>query len=155
MANNSFDSYDIKSSTATEEQTKEYYNSADGQTGAISNDDEKQFDIRVPAPQSLPSMYQNASRIDGIIQGIESVKNNVHQNLEMVIGRGEDLALLHKTSQQIGTQSSIFHQNSRQLRYGYCKDLYKQRCVIALVVIFVLYLVSAMVCGWSWSHCGR
>mmetsp|Transcript_72935 Transcript_72935/g.89458 ORF Transcript_72935/g.89458 Transcript_72935/m.89458 type:complete len:300 (+) Transcript_72935:29-928(+) len=107
------------------------------------------MDLRRQAPKYI----NKNSQINNVINQIEQVKQTVKENIEMVIDRGEDMALLHDKSQSLMDDSVSFRNKSRQIRYQYCKDLYKQRCVLIFIIIFVVYLLSAMICGWRWGSC--
>jgi len=113
-------------------------------------------DLRSNPPPSGAKLYQNSagSKFDQIIGHIEQVKESVKENIEMAIDRHENMALLQDKTDRLADESVSFRNRSRTLHYRYCRDLYKQRCVIVCIVIFVLYLMSAMVCGWGWQSCG-
>ena len=112
-------------------------------------------DLRSGPPASGSSLYQNnGSKFDEIIAGIHKVKHDVKQNIEKAIERNEKTTLLQSKTDRLADESLSFRNRSRSLHYRYCRDLYKQRCVIVCVIIFVIYLLSAMICGWGWQSCG-
>merc|ERR1712130_249376 len=112
-------------------------------------------DLRSGPPASGSSLYQNnGSKFDAIIAGIDRVKLDVKKNIEQAIERNEKTTLLQSKTDRLADESLSFRNRSRSLHYRYCRDLYKQRCVIVCVIIFVIYLLSAMVCGWGWQSCG-
>ena len=109
-------------------------------------------DLRSDPPAAGAKLYQHSagSKFDHI----EQVKESVKENIEMAIDRHENMALLQDKTDRLADESVSFRNRSRSLHYRYCRDLYKQRCVIVCVIIFVIYLMSAMVCGWGWQSCG-
>eukprot|EP01083_Nonionella_stella_P148509 470205_1 len=122
-------------------------------------DDEKKAavvgytDLR-SGPPSGSNIARGTSPFDAIIGNIEKVKQTVQGNIEKAIDRHENMALLQSKTDRLADESFAFRNRSRTLHYKYCRDLYKQRCVIVCVIIFVIYLLSAMVCGWGWQSCG-
>merc|ERR1712032_855664 len=113
-------------------------------------------DLRAGPPAAGDKLYQSnaESKFDAIIGHIEQVKDSVKENIEMAIDRHENMALLQNKTDRLADESVSFRNRSRTLHYRYCRDLYKQRCIIVGVIIFVIYLMSAMVCGWGWHSCG-
>lgn len=113
-------------------------------------------DLRSDPPPSGSKLYQNnsGSKFDQIIGNIEKVKESVKENIELAIDRHENMALLQSKTDRLADESLSFRNRSRTLHYRYCRDLYKQRCVIVCIIIFVIYLLSAMICGWGWQSCG-
>ena len=113
-------------------------------------------DLRSNPPPSGSALYQNSSgsKFDQIIGNIERVKESVKENIEMAMERHENVALLQGKTDRLHEESALFRNRSRSLHYRYCRDLYKQRCVIVCIIIFVIYLLSAMICGWGWQSCG-
>ena len=126
-----------------------------------ANDDEKKSiirnsnDLRSNPPPSGSKLYQNSSgsKFDQIIGNIERVKESVKENIEMAIDRHENMALLQSKTDRLADESINFRNRSRTLHYRYCRDLYKQRCIVICIIVFVIYLLSAMICGWSWDSC--
>ena len=113
-------------------------------------------DLRSNPPPSGSKLYQSSSgsKFDQIIGNIERVKESVKENIEMAIDRHENMALLQSKTDRLADEAVSFRNRSRTLHYKYCRDLYKQRCIIVCIIIFVIYLLSAMICGWGWQSCG-
>lgn len=112
-------------------------------------------DLRSNPPPSGSKLYQSSSgsKFDQIIGNIERVKESVKENIEMAIDRHENMALLQSKTDRLADESINFRNRSRTLHYKYCRDLYKQRCVVIVIIVFVIYLLSAMICGWGWDSC--
>eukprot|EP01084_Bolivina_argentea_P217855 369811_1 len=133
---------------------------------SIGNDDDEKSktqnkthgytDLRSNPPPTGSNIYNKKSgtKFDQIIGNIEKVKDSVQGNIQMAIDRHESMALLQSKTDRLADESLSFRNRSRTLHYRYCRDLYKQRCVIVCVIIFVIYLLSAMICGWGWQSCG-
>ena len=121
-----------------------------------NNSNNKYTDLRSNPPPSGSKLYQSSSgsKFDQIIGNIERVKESVKENIEMAIDRHENMALLQTKTDRLADESLSFRNRSRSLHYRYCRDLYKQRCIIVCIIIFVIYLLSAMICGWGWQSCG-
>jgi len=127
-----------------------------------SNNDEKKdenhlSDLRRPPPPSGHSMYrpESGSKMTKIIDQIEQVKLTVLDGIENAMDRNEEISLLNNKANDLHESSSQFNRNSRNFRRQVCRDLYKQKIIVALIAIFVLYLFSAMICGWSWDSCSN
>lgn len=89
-----------------------------------------------------------------MIQKLEDVKDTVKVNINSAIDRHDSIALLQHKTNELQDSGASFRNRSRRLQYQYCRDLYKQRCVVITIIFFVIYLLSAMICGWSWESCG-
>ena len=84
-------------------------------------------DLRIKAPNYL---RESGSKMGKIINEIEQVKDTVRDKIELVIERGEDMALLEKKTNHLADDSIIFRNCSRSLRHKYCRQSYKQKIVM-------------------------
>ncbi len=94
-------------------------------------------DLRSRPPSDGHAVYHpsSGSKISTIINQIEQVKDTVRENIDMVIDRGESLALLQEKSHTVNEQSASFRERSRQVEWRYCRELYKQRCIVIFIGI--------------------
>jgi len=120
-------------------------------------DEHGQTDMRRPPPPSGNAMYraETGSKMTKIMDQLEQVKLTVLDGIENAMDRNEEISLLNNKANNLHESSSQFNRNSRNLRRHFCRELYKQKIVVALIAIFVLYLFSAMICGWSWDGCSN
>ena len=94
--------------------------------------------------------------IGAVKSQIEEVKNNMIENIESVLERGEKIELLVDKTDNLLTSSFQFESSSRNLRRAmYWK---KMRCYIGtgVAVAFLLFIASASMCGGlTFSHCRK
>eukprot|EP00483_Globobulimina_turgida_P007926 UN07942 len=106
----------------------------DDEKKPINNKKHGYTDLRSDPPPSGSNTYKNSlrsgSKFDQIIGNIEKVKESVQGNIQMAIDRHESMALLQSKTDRLADESLSFRNRSRTLHYRYCRDLYKQRCVI-------------------------
>jgi len=141
-----------------------YQNNLTNHTNNVNNNywDEKKdefglTDMRRPPPPSGHTMYrpETGSKMTKIMGQLEQVKLTVLDGIENAMDRNEEISLLNNKANDLNESSSQFNRNSRNLRRRLCRELYQQKLVIALIAIFVLYLFSAMICGWTWNGCSN
>jgi len=128
---------------------------SDEKTYDLNNNNNNNNDLRNGPPPSGHPIYQSTSKMDSIITHVEKLKGRVQDSIDMVIDRGEEISLLQGKADEFSKESVSFRNRSRRVQYQYCQELYKQRCIIAFVAIFAIYLLSAMICGWSWDSCSN
>eukprot|EP01083_Nonionella_stella_P002562 7355_1 len=93
------------------------------------------------------------SKISAINEEIESTKNTVIQSIEKVLVRGEKIELLIHKSDQLDTEARKFNRQSRTLKHRMlCKNI-KMTLALVLVVLILIWLISAMICGFDYHKC--
>jgi len=99
---------------------------------------------------------RSIDNIGAVKSQIEEVKNNMIENIESVLERGEKIELLVDKTDNLLTSSFQFESSSRNLRRAmYWK---KMRCYIGMgvAVAFLLFIASASMCGGlTFSHCRK
>ena len=77
------------------------------------------------------------------------------QNIEMVLERGEKLELLVDKSEQLQLDSFRFQKSSKKLRQAMFWKKVKIYMLITFVVLVVLYVFLALICGAAFEKCGN
>ncbi|KAF1335496.1 Vesicle-associated membrane protein, partial [Globisporangium splendens] len=85
------------------------------------------------------SSAKGAEKLQALKKDLDSVKDNVQQNISKVLERGDKIELLVDKSEQLSSQSAAFAQTSKNLR----RHLWLQnvKMMIAIGAIIVLLLV--------------
>ncbi|EGB12075.1 hypothetical protein AURANDRAFT_36201 [Aureococcus anophagefferens] len=86
---------------------------------------------------------------------LDDVKNVMVQNIEMVLERGEKLELLVDKSEQLQLDSFRFQKSSKKLRQAMFWKKVKIYMLIACVVLVLLYIFLAVLCGPTFEKCGN
>ena len=86
---------------------------------------------------------------------LEDVKHVMVQNIEMVLERGEKLELLVDKSEQLQLDSFRFQKSSKKLRQAMFWKKVKIYMLIACVVLVLLYIFLAVLCGPTFEKCGN
>lgn len=87
---------------------------------------------------------------------IEGVREIMTENIERVLERGERIDLLVDKTDQLGHNARDFRVRSRGLRRRMWWKNVKLMVLLALVVIFLVYLFVGFGCGLpGWSRCLR
>ena len=85
---------------------------------------------------------------------IDSVKDIMSHNIETVLERGERIDLLVDKTDRLGASSKDFRLRSKGLRRRMWWANVRIMVLLAVVVIFLLYLFIGFGCGLpSWSRC--
>lgn len=99
---------------------------------------------------------RSIDNIGAVKSQIDEVKNNMIQNIESVLERGEKIELLVDKTDNLLTSSFQFESSSRNLRRAmYWK---KMRCytIIGVAVFFLLFIATASMCGGlTFSQCRK
>ena len=92
-------------------------------------------------------------RFHAIRDSLSDVKEQMHDNLEQVIARGERIDLLVDKSEDLDAHAIKFHKESRGLRRFMCtKNVKWTALAVLLILMIVLFLVLAF-CGVNFSKC--
>merc|ERR1712157_659813 len=86
---------------------------------------------------------------------LDDVKNVMVQNIEMVLERGEKLELLVDKSEQLQLDSFRFQKSSKKLRQAMFWKKVKIYLLITFVVLVILYIFLAVICGAAFEKCGN
>ncbi|KAF9581194.1 hypothetical protein BGW38_001878 [Lunasporangiospora selenospora] len=100
------------------------------------------------------STNPNADRIKQVQGEIEQVKDVMVHNIERVLERGERIELLVDKTDNLNQQAFAFKRRSTALKRTMWWKNTKLMVILALVVIFLIYLVICAACGFPlWSSC--
>lgn len=94
-------------------------------------------------------------QFSAVHQKLDDVKNVMVQNIEMVLERGEKLELLVDKSEQLQLDSFRFQKSSKKLRQAMFWKKVKIYMLIACVVLVLLYIFLAVLCGPTFEKCGN
>eukprot|EP01084_Bolivina_argentea_P183229 316220_1 len=93
------------------------------------------------------------SKIYEINEEIESTKNTVLESIEKVLDRGEKIELLVHKSDQLDDQARKFNRHSKKLKNRMLWKNIKMTLILVLVVLVLVYFISAMICGFDFGKC--
>lgn len=104
--------------------------------------DEKTDDLRSRPPPAGHPIYrpQMGGKIDQIKGHLNEIQRTVNQSMDNLMERNESIGLLRDKSDTLNDTAMGFNNRSRNLQRRYCRDLYKQRCIIAFVAIVCLFI---------------
>jgi vesicle-associated membrane protein 7 len=84
---------------------------------------------------------------------LDDVKNIMVQNIEMVLERGEKLELLVDKTEQLQSQAFKFEKSSKELKMAMFWRRVKLYFLIGFIVVFILWLLTSIICGFDYSQC--
>ncbi|KAJ1439745.1 synaptobrevin-domain-containing protein [Ochromonadaceae sp. CCMP2298] len=84
---------------------------------------------------------------------LDDVKNIMVQNIEMVLERGEKLELLVDKTEQLQSQAFKFEKSSKELKMAMFWRRVKLYFLIGFIVVFLLWLLTSIICGFDYSQC--
>lgn len=101
--------------------------------------------------------YSETRDIDAIgrVHGqIDELKDIMVKNIENITNRGERLELLVNQTENLRNNSVTFRQTSRNLARTMFWRSVRMYCLIAAILLFVIYIVVSMSCGGLlWQNC--
>ena len=107
--------------------------------------------------KSMLQQYNTSPPSDALSNArreIDSVKDIMTENIERVLERGERIDLLVDKTDRLGGSARDFRVRSRGLRRQMWWKNMKVMVLLAVVVIFLLYLFIGFGCGLpAWSRC--
>ena len=93
------------------------------------------------------------AKITQINDEIEKTKNTVMLSIEKVLDRGDKLELLLDKADHLADQGRVFKGSANKLkRRMVCKNV-KMTLLLIFIVLAVIYVIFAMICGWDGSTC--
>jgi len=93
------------------------------------------------------------SKISAINDEIENTKSTVMESIEKVLDRGEKIELLVHKSDQLDDQARKFNRHSKKLKYRMMWKNIKMTLLLVLVLLVVVWLISSMICGFTYKKC--
>lgn len=96
---------------------------------------------------------QRDSTVEDLRLQVESLKVIMGRNITLLLERGENLeALVDKSNQMMG-DTQVFKKRSRQLKTRMRWQYHKNSCLLAFLVIGVVWIGLSCVCGFNFSRC--
>lgn len=101
--------------------------------------------------------FSESRDVDAISQvhgQIDELKDIMVKNIENITNRGERLELLVNQTENLRNNSVQFRQTSRNLARTMFWRSVRMYCLIAAILLFVIYIVVSMACGGLlWQSC--
>lgn len=85
--------------------------------------------------------------------GLEEVKDVMKMNIGKVLKRGDQIEVLVDKTEELAFTSDNFRMQSRQLKKNLCWQNAKMKLMAVALLLTLIYLVAASLCGLSLSDC--
>eukprot|EP00736_Rhodelphis_marinus_P003273 Rmarinus@m.26297 len=95
----------------------------------------------------------NADKVTKVQREIDEVKNVMVHNIEKVLERGEKIELLVDKTENLNQQAFQFKKQATQLKHAMWWKNAKLMAAVIVIVIFVLWLLLSMICGFDFKKC--
>lgn len=96
-----------------------------------------------------------ADTISVVATKLDDVKNVMIENIEMVLERGEKLELLVDKSEELHQQAFKFQKSARQLKSAMIWKRVKLYTLIFVVVALIIWVITVIACGITYSKCKK
>ena len=93
-------------------------------------------------------------KINLINDEISQATEAVHQNISLVIDRGEKLDNLVEKSEHLNHNSALFKKQAKKLKWRMFMKKLKMTALLMLIIFLIIMLFLFMICGWG-LHCGK
>ena len=93
-------------------------------------------------------------KINLIQDEIDQVTETVHQNISLVIDRGENLENLAHKSDNLAENSTLFRNSARKLKWRMFMKKLKMIALLLLIIFIIIMLFLFKACGFD-LHCGK
>lgn len=103
---------------------------------------------------SISDSNATDSKIDIIRNEINHVKDQVKDNIQLVIDRGEKLEDLEKKSEHLSKSSLLFKRQSKRLKCKMLKKNIKYTLALILIILIVIFVFLFSICGFN-LQCGK
>lgn len=88
------------------------------------------------------------------LQGkVEEVKGIVHQNIESVLARGENIGHLQGKVEDLNFEAQEFNRQGKKLRWQMKCQMYRMYLIIAAVVVVLAIIIFVIACYGGGSDC--
>ncbi len=94
--------------------------------------------------------YQNLNpnaKLDKIKNQVNEVKETLHNNLEIVIQRGESLEETQRKAEALNTESTKFVKSAEELKRQERIKYWKTRICIGLTILVIITIISLAIYG--------
>jgi len=102
------------------------------------------------------NFYSNdpaADKISEVKKNIDETKAVMVDNIERILERGERIELLVDRTENLSTQSHVFHSSSRKLKYAMCLKNVKMWIAIFVIGAVLIWLIASFACGFNFKKC--
>eukprot|EP00573_Skeletonema_grethae_P010343 CAMPEP_0201696392 /NCGR_PEP_ID=MMETSP0578-20130828/8067_1 /ASSEMBLY_ACC=CAM_ASM_000663 /TAXON_ID=267565 /ORGANISM="Skeletonema grethea, Strain CCMP 1804" /LENGTH=223 /DNA_ID=CAMNT_0048182383 /DNA_START=182 /DNA_END=853 /DNA_ORIENTATION=- len=95
----------------------------------------------------------NVDSLSSVKNQIESVKENMVQNIEQVLERGEKIELLVDKTDRLNQQAFIFERSGRELKRAMWWRNARWAAFLVAAGGFAIFFVAGLVCGFDFHRC--
>eukprot|EP00574_Skeletonema_japonicum_P002744 CAMPEP_0201713130 /NCGR_PEP_ID=MMETSP0593-20130828/43_1 /ASSEMBLY_ACC=CAM_ASM_000672 /TAXON_ID=267983 /ORGANISM="Skeletonema japonicum, Strain CCMP2506" /LENGTH=223 /DNA_ID=CAMNT_0048202211 /DNA_START=63 /DNA_END=734 /DNA_ORIENTATION=- len=95
----------------------------------------------------------NVDSLSSVKNQIESVKENMVQNIEQVLERGEKIELLVDKTDRLNQQAFIFERSGRELKRAMWWRNARWAAFLVVAGGFVIFFVAGLACGFDFHRC--
>ena len=95
----------------------------------------------------------NVDSLSSVKNQIESVKDNMVQNIEQVLERGEKIELLVDKTDRLNQQAFIFERSGRELKRAMWWRNARWAAFLVAAGGFAIFFVAGLVCGFDFHRC--
>jgi len=121
-----------------------YGSGTDSDASSMAAGFSKQLKQMMERAALQPASYSKAAQVQS---KVDEARGIVTDNLERVLQRGERLELLTDRSDDLITESALFHRHARALRWRLAWGDARTKLAAAAVVLLVVLLVLLLVCA--------
>lgn len=97
----------------------------------------------------------SADSIATVNSKLDDVKNVMIQNIDMVLQRGEKLELLVDKTENLHQQAFKFQRSAKQLKSAMIWRRVKLFALIFIVLAILIWIITVIACGITYSKCKR
>ena len=99
-------------------------------------------------------MSDSNDKINLIQDEIDQVKDQVQQNISLVIDRGENLENLADKSENLSKNSLLFRNTARRLKWKMFMKKLKMTALLLFIIFIIIMMILFWACGFG-LHCGK
>merc|ERR1711920_19815 len=92
-------------------------------------------------------------KIAEITETMNQVKQTMYTNIDKVLERGEKIELLVDKSDNLNAHANQFKSRAKTLKNRLWWQNVRMMLIVFLVVVFVIYIIAAMACGFALDDC--
>jgi vesicle-associated membrane protein 7 len=131
-----------------------YPNSTDGVSAALEDiSTYKSFEGVLSERMQTINGSTGTDNITLVQKGLEEVKDVMLENMDKVIKRGDTIEVLMGKSENLNSASEKFKRSSTKLQQNLCLANVKFKVIIFCIILLLLYILLASICGPSFSQC--
>eukprot|EP00735_Rhodelphis_limneticus_P003370 TRINITY_DN14834_c0_g1::TRINITY_DN14834_c0_g1_i1::g.16286::m.16286 TRINITY_DN14834_c0_g1::TRINITY_DN14834_c0_g1_i1::g.16286 ORF type:complete len:218 (-),score=81.04,sp/Q86AQ7/VAM7B_DICDI/62.37/1e-85,Synaptobrevin/PF00957.16/6.3e+03,Synaptobrevin/PF00957.16/1.5e-34,Longin/PF13774.1/2e-23,DUF1798/PF08807.5/0.022,UvsY/PF11056.3/0.17,DUF16/PF01519.11/0.23 TRINITY_DN14834_c0_g1_i1:594-1247(-) len=95
----------------------------------------------------------NADKVTKVQKEIDEVKTVMVHNIEKVLERGEKIELLVDKTENLNQQAFMFKKQATRLKHAMWWKNAKLMALLVFVVLFLLWLLISIICGFNFKKC--